>query len=282
MNKEQALSHPTKTIKKQSFVFYCITILTGVILCTTVYIITFLGADNYIQSQKALFLSINKALSAFPTFWVNMTFLGDTIVLFSLLSILLIKSPKTWAALFGSIPVAILLSRLGKWYFSIPRPAAIIEHDKFTIIGKALTGHTSLPSGHTVTIFTAITVILWALKTNKAAGPQYLLMSAVVLAALLVAISRVAVGAHWPFDLVLGALFGCCSGLSGIYISQKYNCFTSWVTLPKFKITHVIILLIFALVMIINEHYSGIFVVWLGIAMVFFTSTKLIGTMSIK
>jgi membrane-associated phospholipid phosphatase len=179
--------------------------------------------------------------------------------------------------LFGSIPLAILLSHLGKWYFSIPRPAAVIEHDQFIIIGKALTGYTSLPSGHTVTIFTAMTVILWTLKSHKKSWSQYLLTTGVILGTLLIAISRVAVGAHWPFDLVLGALFGCYSGLSGIYISQKYSAFTSWVTLPKYSKTHVIFLLTLCLTMMMNEHYSSVAVVWLSIVMVVFTLIKLTG-----
>ena len=36
---------------------------------------------------------------------------------------------------------------MGKSYFSMPRPAAVVEHTEFVIIGEALIGHSSLTSG---------------------------------------------------------------------------------------------------------------------------------------
>ena len=130
-----------------------------------------LNSRNYTSSQIELFLKINGSLDTLPYFWLNVTALGDALVLFPLISFFIVTNTQVWASLFGSIPLALTLSSTGKDYFSIPRPAAVIDTDQFTIIGNALKGDSSLPSGHTITIFAVISAII--LTLNYTRGGKY-------------------------------------------------------------------------------------------------------------
>ena len=118
--------------------------------------ITQVDARHYVESQRDLFLAINGSLAAHPFFWLNVTQLGDALVLFPLLSFLLFKSPRAWAALFATAPIAGIFSSLAKSHFAVPRPAAVLTPDQIAIAGPVLTAHNSLPSGHTITILFCI------------------------------------------------------------------------------------------------------------------------------
>lgn len=159
--------------------------------------------------------------------------------------------------------------------FSIPRPAAIIDTDKFTVIGAVLRGATSLPSGHTITIFTVVSAILYILFYGDKKTKHPLLWSiGLVFLASVVAISRVVVGAHWPFDLVLGAIFGFFGGLSGAILTFKYSTWWCWMTEPKSRYIHALILLVLSLAII--AEYSQLVVAWLSLIVASFVTIKLL------
>lgn len=162
--------------------------------------------------------------------WYNITYMGDALILIPFLSFICLINTRMWAAIFGAIPLAFSLSHLSKSFFSIPRPAAVLDHQNMTIIGDTLTAYTSFPSGHTITIFTAMSAIVFVgfKETLISRELNSGLLLAVFLIASIVGISRVAVGAHWPADIVMGAIVGIISGLSGEYISRKYLNWWHW------------------------------------------------------
>ena len=160
----------------------------------------------------ALFLDINGAASHLPDAgWSCLTVLGDTLVALVLLLPLARYRPD-WAqaAVWAALP-ATLLTRSLKHWLDLDRPAAALG-DSVHVIGPVL-HHGSFPSGHTATVFVLAAVVMTGLRFS---GPSLL----VAALALLVGISRVGVGAHWPVDVAGGMLIGWTSGLIGIRLAQ--------------------------------------------------------------
>lgn len=99
-----------------------------------------MNEDYYTSSQIDLFLEINRALSVGGGVLSNITALGDPLLMAALLSFLILKNIRIWAALLGATPLSVGLSHAGKALFAMPRPAAIISPDKFIVIGQTLSG----------------------------------------------------------------------------------------------------------------------------------------------
>jgi membrane-associated phospholipid phosphatase len=234
------------------------------------------GRDTefYTTSQTSLFLAINKILSVNPEFWLNVTMLGDVAVLLPILSLTILRNTRIWSSLIGSIPMALLLTHGDKLLFKIPRPAAIIDNSHFKIVGAALKGCTSLPSGHTLTIFAAVTILLKiSVFENKVKHPV-LWTILLTLVASVVAISRIAVGAHWPADVLAGAVLGSISGMSGIYLSDRYTSWWRWMNNVKYAQFHIITLLLFLYAFSIREQFLAVY--WLPTIVSAFVITNLI------
>ena len=236
-----------------------------------------INKEYYTSTQVDMFLELNHVLSwvAAGGFWLNITELGDAILFFPLFSFLIFRNIQAWAALFGAIPLSAILSSVGKEFFSVTRPAATIDTEKFTVIGEILTGATSLPSGHTISIFATVSAILYIyLYGDKKI--KYLIIWSIGLVSLafLVAFSRVAVGAHWPFDLLLGSIFGIFGGLSGAILTLKYSVWWHWMTVPKFRYIHAIILSALSFAMIVE--YSQLVIAWLSLIVAGFVTIRLL------
>jgi membrane-associated phospholipid phosphatase len=127
-----------------------------------------------------------------------------------------------------------VFSRLGKFLAARPRPAALLDPSLLHIQGAALNGHNSFPSGHAITIFLALTVILLGLgrappggRPATAAPPRSYAAPAawalgLLVLGLLVAASRVMVGAHWPSDTLGGAALGMLAGVLGTWACDRW------------------------------------------------------------
>ena len=165
-------------------------------------------------TNQTLFVALNRAASLLPdTLWSNLTVLGDTLVAFVLLLALLRQRPElTLAVLLAALP-ATLLSHGLKSVVAAQRPFAVLG-DSIHVIGPYLKAG-SFPSGHTTTAFVLASVLTLGLQSSK----QIL---ALLLLALLVGVSRIAVGAHWPIDILGGILCGWTAGLLGVWLGRKY------------------------------------------------------------
>jgi membrane-associated phospholipid phosphatase len=174
--------------------------------------------------NQSLFLWINHASSALPDwFWASLTITGHTSVVFALLAPLLL--PR-FAGKGGQVVITALLvcavlgglvATLFKESLQIPRPPAILSADAFRLIGHKLE-LVSFPSGHTLTAFAVATLLIGGFQLQG-----WRLLGILVLASL-IGLSRIAVGAHWPFDVLGGAIFGAiCGYLSVIAAKSLHN-----------------------------------------------------------
>lgn len=183
----------------------------------------------YLSSQQSWFMGMNSTLNQAPgSLWENLTLLGDGFVIFPLFSIVLIWSHKTWLSMWASIPFAALFSAVGKSWFTMPRPASYLPHDGFTILGDTVSAHTSFPSGHSITIFTGLVAVTCSLLPSIRARQHGTLLTLVLGFGLIVCFSRVAVGAHWPMDTLIGASLGWIAGTCGyLWANSRYSSWTS-------------------------------------------------------
>lgn len=182
-----------------------------------------LDRTGYWTSQIDWFITLNLALSAWPgQIWSNLTLLGDAAVLIVLLCPLLVWRPQAWAAMLGAAPVAAAIWVTGKYLAAMPRPAAVLDQQHFTVIGDTLSVYNSLPSGHMITVFAATIAVFATLIPQPRSGRDWSSLLAGLPVAAIVCLSRVAIGAHWPLDLLAGAAGGWIAGLSGAALAWRH------------------------------------------------------------
>ena len=140
-----------------------------------------------------------------PQMWASITIFGDALVLLAIaLPILWYRPQWAWALLVAAL-LSTVVSHTMKPWLDLPRPAAVLGADAITIIGPELRAK-AMPSGHATAAFTLAGVLVPAMKSRGA-------KLAILVLALTVALSRVVVGAHWPIDVLAGALIGWMSGI---------------------------------------------------------------------
>jgi len=175
-------------------------------------------------SQVDLFLNLNGvSIEVLPDkFWPAITLFGDTLILLCWMSPLLLLRGRIVLGMVAAIPMGGLASVGFKRLFLAPRPGDVLDHDSFHVLGEILSGH-SFPSGHSITAFAAAAVV-YACYVSELKRPKsaWVICGAVVLA-VFVGLSRVAVGAHWPADVIAGACVGWLSGLHGVWLTQRFS-----------------------------------------------------------
>lgn len=164
------------------------------------------------SQNQALFLFLNKLFSLIQdVIWINLTNLGSTMAGAALLCLLLIKRPQ----LVFHIVITGLLCTLAiyglKHSLDIIRPHLALNRDLFHFIETDITSP-ARPSGHSATAF-------FIAGTLYASHKMTALRVAVLLLASLIALSRIAIGVHWPLDLIWGAFVGLAMGYTGAYLT---------------------------------------------------------------
>lgn len=103
--------------------------------------------------------------------------------------------------LMWAFPLGGLLSHVPKRLFQQLRPPGVLPPDQLHVIGDRLV-HLAMPSGHALAVFAFVWVVL---HTRHCTAAQRALLWGMAVA---VALSRIAVGAHWPSDVLAGAALG--------------------------------------------------------------------------
>jgi len=178
--------------------------LTGVLLGTW---------DGY----HAAFYPLHPVLGGLlPDFaWEVITRFGDERILLVLTLLFARRRPEIfWAMVLAAI-LAALYSRSLKHVVDAMRPPAVLPAEVLDIIGPRLRSH-SFPSGHTTSIF-VFAGVLFAFARH--ASHRIVLLALAVL----IGLSRVALGVHWPQDILAGAFGGLMAAALGTWISMYWR-----------------------------------------------------------
>jgi membrane-associated phospholipid phosphatase len=143
----------------------------------------------------------------FSVFWQSATYAGDGLAVFALSALFLHRRPHAvWAGLLAAIPGGIITHGL-KALHPFARPAVVLGRDAITILGPEL-HRSSFPSGHALSVGILAGIVFLSYRSH-AVRTIALVFAAVV------AVSRVAVGVHWPFDIAVGFAGGWLSAWIG-------------------------------------------------------------------
>lgn len=156
------------------------------------------------------FLAINTFCAPVPAVvWTGLSLLGNGWGILGVTAPLIVWSPRLLWGWLCAAPFAVLFARSGKFFIESPRPAAVVDNTQMRVVGEYL-HNVSMPSGHTLTAFAVATGIFLAITAGRRWRFSWLLALA-----LGTGISRIAVGAHWPGDVAVGASLGLLSGMLG-------------------------------------------------------------------
>jgi len=214
-------------------------------------VVLLLTAPVWLRGHDAdLFYAVNRHLAVVPdAVWAFLSLLGTGWAVYALTATSLWLAPRVLVSWLCASPVAGVVTRIGKMLADNPRPLEVLGPEGVNLIGEPLF-IAAMPSGHTITGFAAATALYFALTRARthAQGAQSVpvplpwctwRMPKALLATLLfgvaagVGLSRVAVGAHWPADVCVGAALGILSGLTGVVMCQRigdrYLTLHSWV-----------------------------------------------------
>lgn len=153
--------------------------------------------------NQSLFVALNSLLPV-AVFWTIVTTLGDGAVAGCLFYLLFRKRNDLLAkGLIGG--VAALLTAQGlKKIFAVSRPEHTVGfEDNFYLLTESMTAtNFSMPSGHTITAFLLGSLLIRYLKLSVIGR------ALLVVVLISIAVSRVALGVHWPADVFVGAGLG--------------------------------------------------------------------------
>jgi membrane-associated phospholipid phosphatase len=167
------------------------------------------------DSNRAAFLVLNHEGHRFGTlFWLNLTLLGDGAVALALVLPCIRRAPQCfWAALAAGI-FAGLWTQVTKQFIDVLRPLSVLAADQFYHAGPAYR-RVSFPSGHAATAFALAGILVMGLPGG------WLRRALLLLLAVLVSLSRIMVGVHWPLDLLWGMLGGWVGAWLGLALHAR-------------------------------------------------------------
>lgn len=197
-----------------------------------------------LDANRAAFLALNHAGATFGEyFWVNLTLLGDGAIVLALVLPCIRRSPQFfWASLVAAVLATLYVQGI-KQVINIPRPLAVLAAEAFFQAGPPYRA-VSFPSGHSSAIFALAGI--WVMGK----GGRYALRAALLVLAVLVSLSRVMVGVHWPLDLLGGMLGGWAAAWCSLALYARYG----WRTAGLCGIGAGLVLVVLAGALLFSKH----------------------------
>lgn len=166
--------------------------------------------------EPGVFRALNRWFSVLPDIvWALLSLFGTGWAIYAATAPALWRAPRIILAWICAAPLAGVLTRVGKNLADNPRPLEVLGLEGIHVIGEPLF-IAAMPSGHAITAFAGATAIYFALEPGRRLRWLWLFVFA-----LGVACSRIAVGAHWPADVSVGAAIGLLSGLTGAWLAGR-------------------------------------------------------------
>lgn len=177
-------------------------------------VIAFIGYQ--LQGYHFAFPEINSLASHIPE-WVlhNMTVFGDGTLILSLVLALANRNVQLHWVVFWAAVIGAIVSNTLKGYFDAPRPPAVLVAGEFLQFGKIYKQY-SFPSGHTLTAFLIATVgYYFASRAWQKVG--------FIALGVMVGLSRIWLGVHWPMDTLVGGALGIFCGSAAVVIGWRWR-----------------------------------------------------------
>ena len=168
-------------------------------------------------TNEAWFHAVNGLGSYAPAFWSSLSVAGLALSAWIYLTAFAEDVPERAAQLLWVVVVGGLTASFIKHHVPSPRPYLALGADHMSVIGTALSAG-SMPSGHSAMAFAMLALLTGEKRRldERCAVGGWLVSPAgqalVMLLAFGIALSRLAVGAHWPADAFVGAGLGLVFG----------------------------------------------------------------------
>jgi len=167
--------------------------------------------------NEALFHAVNRFGPDAPATWSALSVAGLALSAFIYLTAFADEVPERVAQLLWGIVLGGLTASWIKHHLPSPRPFLALGAEHLNVIGTPLSAG-SMPSGHSAMAFAMLAVLVAERRRFGERGAVDGVLTSnvgLLLVALLVfgiALSRLAVGAHWPADALLGGGLGLVFG----------------------------------------------------------------------
>lgn len=168
-------------------------------------------------ANESLFHAVNDLGPAAPALWSALSVAGLALAAWIYLTAFAHDVPERVAQLLWVIVVGGVTASFIKHHLPSPRPFLALGGDRMHVIGVALSAG-SMPSGHSAMAFAMLALLRGEkrrLDERSAVGGPLATRGGLILATLLafgIALSRLAVGAHWPADAFAGGGLGLVFG----------------------------------------------------------------------
>ena len=167
--------------------------------------------------NESIFHAVNAFGPAAPAVWSTLSVAGLALAAFIYLTAFAENVPERVAQLlWGIVPGGLTTSWI-KHHLPSPRPFLALGADHLNVVGTPLSAG-SMPSGHSAMAFAMLAVLIAERRRfgERGAVDGWLTsnigLALLALLAFGIALSRLAVGAHWPADTLVGGGLGLVFG----------------------------------------------------------------------